>query len=196
MSTRIFGLLTTTAAALALTASVGAASTAMAAPPPAPPASDAEPAPEAESAPDAEPAPDADAAPETGAAPQPPQDAEPAEPGKPAKPAKPATPAKPAKPAGKQVAKDGTDLKACMDAECEVKIKDGQEIKLDKKYGLKPIKVKVDGSQVTFIIQRGNSKMTTSTNAAQPNSTSSYNGLTLRPRMTKDGSIILTMSRQ
>ncbi|TDD70342.1 hypothetical protein E1293_34825 [Actinomadura darangshiensis] len=177
MSTRTLGLVTTTAAiSLALTGGIAAA--AAAAPPPTPP--------ETGSASGANPAPDPDAVPENPNAADP--DAAQQDPA--------AAPEKPAQqpPKAKSAAKDGTDLAACMDAKCEVEVKDGDEIALDKKYGMDPIHVKVDGTRVTFSIRENGSKMLSSMDASWSNSATSYNGIMLRPHKAKDGSIILNMS--
>lgn len=82
-----------------------------------------------------------------------------------------------------------------MDANCEVQVRDGQSIAFDKQYGIEPIRIGVRGRQVTFTAQNGNSKNTSSIDASSSNSAASYNGLTLRPRMAPDGSVILTISR-
>lgn len=47
-------------------------------------------------------------------------------------------------------ARNGTDLRACRDAKCEVLVKDGQRIRLADKWGLLPIDVTVEDGSVTF----------------------------------------------
>ncbi|MGP4021701.1 hypothetical protein [Actinomadura sp. 3N407] len=90
--------------------------------------------------------------------------------------------------------KDDAALEECRDADCEIEITDGQEIVLDEKYGMKPIKVDVDGTLVTFTIRTANSEAKTTVYANGPNTSANFNGLTLRPHMTKDGKVMLTVS--
>ncbi|MEU9016399.1 hypothetical protein [Actinomadura sp. NPDC048394] len=102
-----------------------------------------------------------------------------------------------AAPKGKKgAAKDGTDLNACLDADCEVEVASGQRIPLDPKYGVDGIDVRTDGPRVIFTAQGRDSKMVTSMDAswAGAGSSSTVNGLTFRPRMTKDGKIIVKIS--
>ncbi|MEU6753714.1 hypothetical protein ABZ914_46440 [Spirillospora sp. NPDC046719] len=96
----------------------------------------------------------------------------------------------------KSEAKDGTDLNACLDADCEVEVKSGQRIPLDPKYGVDGIDVRTDGPRVVFTANGRDSKMVTSMDAtwAGTGSSSTVNGLTFRPRMTKDGKIIVQVS--
>ncbi|MFG1941616.1 hypothetical protein [Nonomuraea sp. NPDC048826] len=47
-------------------------------------------------------------------------------------------------------ARNGTKLRACWDAKCEVLVKDGQSIRLADKWGLLPIDVTVENGSVTF----------------------------------------------
>ncbi|MEU9841267.1 hypothetical protein AB0C69_18815 [Actinomadura sp. NPDC048032] len=199
MSTRILGLLTTTAAiSVALSGGVAAASVARTAPPPAPPQADAppgtnpalgtgpftmdsssDPAPDQNAAANAEPKPDT--AQEPAAAPRPnaaPEQEAPA----------------PKAPKGRSEARDGTDLKACEDAECQVEIKDGQTIKFDRRLGLDPLHVKVDGNRLTFSSRGRNGVMVASMDASWPGATATFNGLTLRPHRAKNGSMILDVS--
>ncbi|SNS45920.1 hypothetical protein [Actinomadura mexicana] len=188
MSTRILGLLTTTAAiSVALSGGVAAASVERTAPPPAPPQANApsgtnpafdmdpftinsvsDPAPDPNAAANAEPKPNT--APEPNAA----------------------APESP--PRGRSEAKDGTDLKACEDAECQVEIKDGQTITFDRKLGLDPLHIKIDGSRVTFSSRGRNGVMITSIDAAWSRSNATYNNLTLRPHRAKNGAMILDIS--
>ncbi|GGV27348.1 hypothetical protein GCM10010182_57920 [Actinomadura cremea] len=179
MSTRNLGLLTTTAvAALALG---GFAGTALASAAPEPPG--AGPAPAAADAPP-QPAAAMPAMPEMPAA-------APAGPEKPAaKPEKPA--AKPEKPA----AKDGTNLKACADGECEVVLRDGDEIKLDEKFGMEPIRVERKGTRVTFTLKGSGSMVTTAVDSRRPGATLYWNGLTLRPRIGEDGELVVKLSHR
>ncbi|WP_433464498.1 hypothetical protein [Spirillospora sp. CA-128828] len=206
MSTRMLGLITTAAAiSAALTGGVAAAANAsFTAPPPSAPhensASDAKPVPDPQTAPDPMAAPDPQAAPDPKTAPDAnalpdlngalDQDAAPDPNAAQQDPAAP----KAAAPKAKPVAKDGTDLSACRDADCQVQIKGGEKITLDRKYGLDPIHVKLHGSQVIFVIRGRGSNMTTSVDAAWPNSTAVYNGISLRPHRAKDGSMILNIS--
>ncbi|MEU5995270.1 hypothetical protein ABZ806_40365 [Spirillospora sp. NPDC047418] len=161
MSTRILGLLTTTAAAsLALTGGIAAATAYAAAPPPEPAVSD--------------PVPDA---------------APPADP-----PADAAEPAASPSPSAKDD-KDGKELTECADADCEVKVRDGQTIKLDEKYGLDPVHIKIEGSRVTFSIRGQRTNMVSTLDAGQSaNASATYNGITFRPRMAKDGTMTLQVS--
>ncbi|HEU5032951.1 MAG TPA: hypothetical protein VFV01_49095 [Spirillospora sp.] len=102
-----------------------------------------------------------------------------------------------AAPKGKKgAAKDGTNLNACLDADCEVEVASGQRIPLDPKYGVDGIDVRTDGPRVIFTAQGRDSKMVTSMDAswAGAGSSSTVNGLTFRPRMTKDGKIIVKIS--
>ncbi|MEO3829853.1 hypothetical protein [Actinomadura sp. B10D3] len=92
-------------------------------------------------------------------------------------------------------AKDGTRLAACMDATCEVEVRDGQKIPLDPKYGLKPVKVDLRGNRAIFTLEDArNPKTKTVMDVAGTNSTASYNGITFRPRMTKNGNAIVDVS--
>ncbi|MBO2462847.1 hypothetical protein [Actinomadura violacea] len=111
--------------------------------------------------------------------------------------AAPASPSPSAAPKGKKsAAKDGTNLNACRDASCEVEVADGEQIPLDPKYGLDGIDVRRDGPQVIFTAHGRDSKMVTSMDAswAGSGSSSTVNGLTFRPRMSKDGKIIVQIS--
>ncbi|MGI5206808.1 hypothetical protein ACQEU6_35190 [Spirillospora sp. CA-108201] len=216
MSTRILGLLTTTAAvSLALSGGVAAASVARTAPPPAAPAppappqaiapsgtnpafdmdpftmnpSDPAPAPNANpnSAANAEPKPNT--APEPGTAPEPNAPKPNAAPEQGA-----AAPKSNAAPRGRSGAKDGTDLKACEDAECQVEIKDGQTITFDRRLGIDPLKVKIEGDRVTFSSRGRHGVMITSIDASRPHSNATYNNITLRPHRAKNGAMILDIS--
>ncbi|WP_339155409.1 hypothetical protein [Actinomadura luteofluorescens] len=210
MSTRILGLLTTTAAVTVALGGVAAASVARTAPPPAPPQANApgdtnpsfdmgpftmnsasDPAPESNanpnSAANAEPKPNTAQEPNTApepdsAAPKP--NAEP----------KPDAAAPKSPPKGGSEAKDGTDLKACEDAECQVEVRDGQTIKFDRKLGIDPLHVKIDGSRVILSSRGRNGMMATSIDSAWPRSSTTYNGLTLRPHRAKNGAMILDIS--
>lgn len=197
MSTRILGLLTTTAAiSVALSGGVAAASVARTAPPPAPnassgtnPAFDMDPftinsVSDPAQAPNANPNPAANAESKSAA------NAEP----KPNTAPKPDAAAPESPPKGKSEAKDGTDLKACEDAECQVEIKDGQTITFDRKLGLDPLHIKIEGSRVTFSSRGRNGVMITSIDAAGSRSNATYNGLTLRPHRAKNGAMILDVS--
>ncbi|MWA05470.1 hypothetical protein F8568_034925 [Actinomadura sp. LD22] len=96
----------------------------------------------------------------------------------------------------KDTAKDGKNLDACLDADCEVEVESGQRIPLDPKYGVNGIDVRTDGPRVVFTANGRNSKMVTSMDAtiAGSGSSSTVNGLTFRPRMTKDGRIIVQVT--
>ncbi|MFD0905496.1 hypothetical protein [Actinomadura sediminis] len=100
--------------------------------------------------------------------------------------------AKPAKPA----AKDGTDLEACADGACEVVLEDGQEIKLDDRFGIDPIGVEIKGTRVTFTLKNTDSTMITSVDARNPDASVHWNDLTLRPRMTEDGKLVVNVSHR
>jgi hypothetical protein len=162
MSTRILGLLTTTAAvSLTLTGGIAAATAYAAAPPPEPAVSDP--------VPDASPPAD------------PPADA--------------AEPAASPSPSASPSAKDDKELKECADADCEVKVRDGQTIKLDKKYGLDPVHIKIEGSRVTFSIRGKRTNMVSTLDAGlSTNASATYNGITFRPQMAKDGTMNLKVS--
>ena len=166
MSIRVLGLLTTTAAvSLTLTAGIAAASASMTAP----------------SAPSDRLV--SDQAPIEAPPPAPADDTPPANAA--------------ASPAAADAADDADDaaLKECADAECEVKVRNGQTIKLDEKYGVDPIHLKIDGTRVTFTIRSENSKMTSTVDAGWGTGTSAtYNNITLSPRMNKDGSMTLKVS--
>ncbi len=121
----------------------------------------------------------------------PPSDPDPVAAAPPASPSPSATPTASPSPS----AKDDKELKECADADCEVTVQDGQTIKLDKKYGLDPIHIKIDDSRVTFTIRGANTKMISQVDASQMSNTSAtYNGITFRPRMTKDGKMTLKIS--
>lgn len=90
--------------------------------------------------------------------------------------------------------KDGNDPESCKDADCEVTVADGQKITLDKKYGLDPIEVRIEGTRVTFIMEGRHSHMSASLNAARPNAGATFDRVTLRPRIAKDGTVILRVS--
>ncbi|OLT19492.1 hypothetical protein BJF79_47750 [Actinomadura sp. CNU-125] len=54
-------------------------------------------------------------------------------------------------------AADGDDLTACTDADCTVRITTGDEIPLDDRFGMTPIKVTVEEDTVTFESTDGDS---------------------------------------
>lgn len=85
-------------------------------------------------------------------------------------------------------------LDECRDANCTVEIADGQQIVLDEKFGMAPIQVAVRGTRVTFATATGNSHAIASVDASQPYTSASFNGITLRPHMTEDGRMMLTVS--
>ncbi|WP_067454138.1 hypothetical protein [Actinomadura macra] len=95
---------------------------------------------------------------------------------------------------GKSPAKDGTDLSACLDAECDVEVESGQEIQLDKKYGADSVLVKRNGSRVTLTVRRGGAKMVAALDANSPYSTSTFNDLTFQPRLAEGGKLVLNIS--
>ena len=85
--------------------------------------------------------------------------------------------------------------KECADADCEIKIHDGQTITLDKKYGVAPIHIGIEGSRVTFTIRGSGSSMKSTVDAGWRGDTSAtYNGITLRPRQNRDGTMTLKIS--
>lgn len=47
-------------------------------------------------------------------------------------------------------ARNGTRLRACRDAKCEVLVSDGKTIRLDARWGLSPVEVTVEDDSVTF----------------------------------------------
>ncbi|MBE1533758.1 hypothetical protein [Actinomadura algeriensis] len=112
----------------------------------------------------------------------------------PTMPEMPQMPAMPAKPAAKDAA-DGADLKACGDGKCDVVVQDGDEIKLDDEFGIDPIGVDVHGSRVTFTLKNNAQHMVTVVDASQ-HATVHWNGLTLRPRMTDDGKVVVNLSHR
>ncbi|XRQ05725.1 hypothetical protein ACN3XK_55680 [Actinomadura welshii] len=85
-------------------------------------------------------------------------------------------------------------LAECRDAECDVEIKNGQEITLGDEFGVEPIKVKVTGTRVTFTIRTRSSQAITTVDAGRPGASTSFNGVTLQPHKTKDGKLMLKVS--
>ncbi|TDD84618.1 hypothetical protein E1293_12525 [Actinomadura darangshiensis] len=47
-------------------------------------------------------------------------------------------------------AADGTDLTACADADCTVRVSSGAEIPLDKEFGMTPVQVAISEDEITF----------------------------------------------
>ncbi|MER7545729.1 hypothetical protein ABTW95_22270 [Spirillospora sp. NPDC127506] len=85
--------------------------------------------------------------------------------------------------------------KECADADCEIKIHDGQTITLDKKYGVAPIHIGIEGSRVTFTIRGSGSSMKSTVDAGwRGDASATYNGITLRPRQNRDGTMTLKIS--
>ncbi|NDU77522.1 hypothetical protein GWI34_33610 [Actinomadura sp. DSM 109109] len=200
MSTRILGLLGTTAAiTVALGGGVAAASAARTMPPPAPPV--APDAPQAKPSGNGNPAFDldpftvnpADPALPAKSDPNPDQNAANAAP-KPDTAAQQDAAAPGTPPRGRSEARDGTDLKACEDARCQVEIKDGQTIRFDRRLQLDPLHIKIDGNRVTFSSKGRHGVMVTSMNANGPHANANYNGLTLRPHRAKNGAMILDIA--
>ena len=189
MSTRIPGLLAATAAVSVALTGVAAASDPSTAPPPAPnPAFDPNPAYDINPAYGLNPSYDGSS---ENAAPRP-RSADP-EPRADEKPKHKSKHKSKDKAEPKSEAKDGTDLKACEDAECQVEVKDGQTITLDPKYGMAPMHIKIEGNQLTFTARGRHGTMTASLNTDGPSS-GTYNGITLRPHRGKDGNVILDIS--
>ncbi|MEU8120923.1 hypothetical protein AB0C21_19620 [Spirillospora sp. NPDC049024] len=201
MSTRIPGLLTATAAISVALTGVAAASGPQTAPPPAPPAPnlDTNPAYDINPAYGLNPSSDGsseNAAPRPRSAdPKPRADeAEAPEAEAPKSPPKHKSKHKPkGKPEPKSEAEDGTDLEACEDAQCQVEVKDGQTITFDKKYGMAPLHIKIEGRRLTFTARGRQGTLTASLDTDGPSS-GTYNGITLRPHRGKDGSVILDIS--
>ncbi|MEU8346577.1 hypothetical protein AB0C74_33195 [Spirillospora sp. NPDC048832] len=183
MSTRILGLLTTTAAAsVALTAGIAAAAAA-AAPPPAP--EPVAPAVAQPHAPDRPTAPDAPSAPDRPSAAEAPSQAAP--------------PEAESEPSAKDTsdaadAASGKVLKECADADCEVKVRDGQVIKFDKKFNMAPVRIGIVRDQISFTSRGKGTTMVSTMNASRSHSSVGYNGITFSPRMNRDGSITLRVS--
>lgn len=121
------------------------------------------------------------------AAPEPP-----VEPAKPAAPAKPAVPSTPAKSA-KAVAEDGTDLKSCADGKCEVVVRDGDVIKLDDRFRMGPIGVEVEGNYVTLTRRDDGTRATITVAPGMGSAYIYWDGLSMRPRMTEDGEVVLKL---
>ncbi|MEV4678730.1 hypothetical protein AB0K34_44415 [Actinomadura sp. NPDC049382] len=197
MSPRIRGLHTTTAAAWGAHPA-GHAAAGAAAPPPAP-----DPAPPAVAQPPAAEQPAAD----QPAADEPSDAAPPSEAEEPSQAAPPAAeqPSEAAPPESKPSTKDTKDtkdgkhakeLKECADADCEVKVRDGQVIKLDKKYGMAPIRIRVDENRITLSSRGQGTVMSSSMNASRSNSSVTYNGITFSPRLNRDGSITMKVSHE
>ncbi len=46
-------------------------------------------------------------------------------------------------------AADGTDLKACADADCTVRVGNGAEIPLDDEFGMTPVQITISGDEIT-----------------------------------------------
>ncbi|TDD74078.1 hypothetical protein [Actinomadura rubrisoli] len=184
MSTRVLALLATTAAAaLALTGCSGDARTTLAAGAPSPAANGAA-SPAAD--PPAPDAPDVPGVPEVPDVPGVP-------PGTPA-PSPSVAPAPAGAPKGGP-AKDGTDLKACEDADCEVLVRDGQKIPMDGKRGIESIDVQIHGSRVILRVQgtRGG-RMTTSLDATWSTGVAAFDGVMIRPRRIQGDTVILKVS--
>jgi hypothetical protein len=161
MSTRILGLLTTTAAiSVALTAGIAAA--AAAAPPPAP-----------------DPAPPQIAAQQPAAAP----------------PAETAPSGQSAAEGQDATAESGKDDKDCADANCEIKVHDGQTIRFDKKYQLAPVHIGIEGNQVTISSHSRHAAMVSTMSATRAGSSVTNNGVTFRPKLNRDGTITLKITR-
>ncbi|CNF54757.1 Uncharacterised protein [Mycobacterium tuberculosis] len=161
MSTRILGLLTTTAAiSVALTAGIAAAAAA-AAPPPAPdPAVPQIAAQQPPAAPPAETAPSGQSAAE-----------------------------------GQDAAESAKADKDCADANCEIKVHDGQTIRFDKKYQLAPVHIGIEGDQVTISSHSRHAAMVSTMSATRAGSSVTNNGVTFRPKLNRDGTITLKITR-
>ncbi|RKS76328.1 hypothetical protein BZB76_1682 [Actinomadura pelletieri DSM 43383] len=190
MSARRLSLLTMTAA-LALTASLGTANAALAVPPPSPA--------DTKSTADGNPKPDPQHAdlvgsPKTNAMPAgPSSNPSPAEAGKP--PAKPKSkPKSPPKGESKPVAKDGTDLHACLDARCEVEVRSGQEIQLDGRYGVEEIEVELHGGQATLFVRGNGSTAIASMTTTRPGPATAINGVRISAYQVAHDTVILNIS--
>ncbi len=46
-------------------------------------------------------------------------------------------------------AADGTDLNACADADCTVRVGNGAEIPLDDEFGMTPVQITISGDEIT-----------------------------------------------
>ncbi|WP_165966302.1 hypothetical protein [Actinomadura sp. 7K534] len=175
MSTRMFTMLTA-AAALAVAGGITTAGVALAAPPPEPalPGSPAAPsAAPAQSAADAAANSAAEAAADAaanGAAPS----------------------VSPKAASGKEAASPAE----CRDADCYIEIRDGMEIPLNGEHGVRKLKIKVEGTKVTFIARTKTAKAVAVTDASIPFSYTHINGLTLRPSVAEDGRLMLTISHE
>ncbi|MEU8804494.1 hypothetical protein [Spirillospora sp. NPDC048819] len=87
-------------------------------------------------------------------------------------------------------------LKECRDADCTVEITDGQQITLDKKFGVAPIKVNVEGTRVRFAFRDHMSQGIAIVDAQHAHSTATFNGITLHPYVAKDGKVMVTVSHR
>ncbi|NEA22928.1 hypothetical protein, partial [Actinomadura bangladeshensis] len=104
----------------------------------------------------------------------------------------------PAADGGDSAADTGTDAKGpkeCADAECEIKIHDDQTIRFDKKYKLDPVHIGIDGNLVTLSSHGWNGTMVSTMNATRSGSSVTNNGITFRPKLERDGTISLKISR-
>ncbi|WP_051301007.1 hypothetical protein [Actinomadura rifamycini] len=113
-------------------------------------------------------------------------------PAPPAPPEPPPGPKSAAKPA-KAAAADGRDLAACTDGKCEVIVQDGDVIKLDDRFRMGPIGVGIDGGLVTFTRQDDGTRATTTIMTGITSTQIHWSGLTLRPRMTEEGELVLKL---
>ncbi|WP_141581023.1 hypothetical protein [Actinomadura sp. WMMA1423] len=192
MSTRIPGLLTATAAISVAFTGAAAASAPSAAPPPvpAPPSANGllAPYPSSGTSPSFGMNPGSDPAADANAAPRPKADPKPAEP----EPGAAAPKAEP--PKDRPQAEDGTDLKACEDAKCQVEIRDGQTITFDRRFGISALQVGIDGSRVTFTARGRIGRTTATLDTSSPITSATFNGVTLRPHRAENGAVILDIS--
>ncbi|GAA0560927.1 hypothetical protein GCM10009546_23860 [Actinomadura livida] len=90
--------------------------------------------------------------------------------------------------------KEAASPAECRDADCYIEIKDGMEIPLDGKHGVRRLRIKVEGTEVTFIARTGTAKAVAVTDASIPFSYTHINGITLRPTVAEDGRLMLTIS--
>ncbi|TDE16980.1 hypothetical protein [Actinomadura sp. 6K520] len=82
----------------------------------------------------------------------------------------------------------------CRDADCEIEIRDGMEIPLNGKRGVRQLKIKIDGTQVTITARTENGRAVAVTDASNHTSVTHINGLKLRPHVAGDGRLMLSIS--
>ncbi|RFS86368.1 hypothetical protein D0T12_07165 [Actinomadura spongiicola] len=92
------------------------------------------------------------------------------------------------------VAKDGTNVHACLDARCEVEVRNGQEIQLDGRYGVEEIEVELNGGQATLFVRGNGSTAIASMATTQPGPATAINGVRISAYQVDHDRIILNIS--